>query len=189
MIDGDAIQRLAVQALNISLMFSVGLEIQPSKLRMAARRWRTLLGITAGVVGTFMLLRKRALVGDVVGHSALPGIAVAFLVMEGISPGTGKSLPGLLTGAFVFGLAGAVSVMLIGRYSRIKPDAAMAMTLSVIYGLGAALFTVVQKVPGGNAAGLNTFLNGKTASLVTDDVWLFAGAAVVALTLDRQIVV
>ncbi|MGD9854558.1 MAG: iron chelate uptake ABC transporter family permease subunit [Planctomycetaceae bacterium] len=143
----------------------------------------TVLGITAGIVGTFMLLRKRALVGDVVGHSALPGIAVAFLVMEGISPGTGKYLPGLLAGAFVFGLAGAVSVMLIGRYSRIKPDAAMAMTLSVFYGLGAVLFTVVQKVPGGNAAGLKTYLNGKTASLIADDVWLFTGVAIVVLSL------
>ncbi|MEZ6051455.1 MAG: iron chelate uptake ABC transporter family permease subunit [Planctomycetaceae bacterium] len=142
----------------------------------------TILGITAGIVGTFMLLRKRALVGDVVGHSALPGIAIAFLVMEGLSPGTGKWLPGLLAGAFVFGVAGAVSVMLIEKYSRIKPDAAMAMTLSVFYGLGAALFTVVQKVPGGNAAGLKTYLSGKTASLITDDVWLFAVVAGVVLT-------
>ncbi len=143
----------------------------------------TMLGITAGIVGTFMLLRKRALVGDVVGHSALPGIAIAFLVMEGLSPGTGKWLPGLLAGAFAFGLAGAVSVMLIDKYSRIKADAAMAMTLSVFYGLGAALFTIVQKVPGGNAAGLKTYLNGKTASLIADDVWLFVGVAAVVLTL------
>lgn len=143
----------------------------------------TLLGVTAGIVGTFMLLRKRALVGDVVGHSALPGIAIAFLVMEHLSPGTGKSLPGLLAGAFVFGLAGAVSVMLIGRYSRIKPDAAMAMTLSVFYGLGAALFTIVQKMPGGNAAGLKTYLNGKTAALVAGDVWLFAAVAAVVLVI------
>lgn len=143
----------------------------------------TVLGVTAGIVGTFMLLRKRALVGDVVGHSALPGIAVAFLIMEGIAPGTGKSLPGLLAGAFVFGLLGAVSVMLISRYSRIKPDAAMAMTLSVLYGLGAALFSVVQKVPGGNAAGLKTYLNGKTASLIAQDVWLFSGIAAAVLVL------
>ncbi len=143
----------------------------------------TILGITAGIVGTFMLLRKRALVGDVVGHSALPGIAIAFLIMEGLSPGTGKWLPGLLLGAFTFGLAGAVSVMLIDTYSRIKADAAMAMTLSVFYGLGAALFTIVQRVPGGNAAGLKTYLNGKTASLVADDVWLFMGVAGVVLVL------
>jgi manganese/zinc/iron transport system permease protein len=141
----------------------------------------SVLGVTAGIVGTFMLLRKRTLVGDVVGHSALPGIAIAFLVMEAISPGTGKSLPALLLGAFVFGLAGAICVMLIDRYTRVKPDAAMAMVLSVFYGLGAALFTIVQTVPRGSAAGLHGYLNGKTASLIADDVWLFAGTATMVL--------
>ncbi len=139
----------------------------------------SLLGFTAGVVGTFMLLRRRALIGDVVGHSALPGIAIAFLTMEIFSPGSGKSLPGLLLGAFASGLAGAAGVMLIDRYSRIKADAAMAIVLSVFYGLGAALFTVVQRVPSGNAAGLKSFLNGKAAALVAGDVGLFAAAAVV----------
>ncbi len=138
--------------------------------------------MTAGVVGTFMLLRKRALVGDVIGHSALPGIATAFLVMEMIAPGTGKSLPGLLTGAFLSGLAGAVCVMLIDGYTRIKSDAAMAVVLSVFYGLGAALFTVVQRVPSGNAAGLKYFLNGKAASLLAGDIWLFIGAALLVAT-------
>ncbi len=100
----------------------------------------SLLGVTAGVVGVFMLLRKQALVGDVVGHSALPGIATAFLVMELIHAGSGKSLPGLLAGAFVAGLVGAVCVLLIDRFSRIKSDAALAIVLSVFYGAGAALF-------------------------------------------------
>jgi manganese/zinc/iron transport system permease protein len=141
----------------------------------------SLLGVTAGIIGTFMLLRKRALVGDVVGHSALPGIALAFLLMQIIAPGSGKSLPALLVGAFAAGLAGAVSVLLIDRYSRVKSDAAMALVLSVFYGLGAALFTVVQRVPRGNAAGLQGYLNGKTASLVADDIWLFAAVAAVVL--------
>ena len=39
-----------------------------------------LLGISSGLVGTFLVLRKRALAADVVSHSALPGIAIAFLV-------------------------------------------------------------------------------------------------------------
>jgi manganese/zinc/iron transport system permease protein len=141
----------------------------------------TLLGVTAGLVGTFMLLRNRSLVGDVVGHAALPGIAIAFLTMELLWPGSGRSMPVLLAGAFVSGLAGAVCVMLIDNYSRIKSDAAMAIVLSVFYGAGAALFTIVQRLPRGNSAGLQTFLNGKTASLVTGDVWLFAGIGVVVL--------
>ena len=48
-----------------------------------------LLGVTAGLVGTFTLLRRQALVGDVVSHAALPGVAVAFLAGELVSPGSG----------------------------------------------------------------------------------------------------
>ncbi len=137
-----------------------------------------LLGICGGLVGVFMLLRKRALVGDVVGHSALPGIAIAFIVCEVIAPGTGKSLPALITGAFLAGLAGALCVMVIDRYSPLRADAAMAITLSLFYGLGAALLTVIQRMPTAASAGLNSYLYGKTASIVTSDVWVFGGAAV-----------
>ena len=140
-----------------------------------------LLSATAGVVGVFMVLRRRALVGDVVGHSALPGIVAAFLVMEMIEAGSGKSMPALLAGAFVAGLAGAVSVMLIDRYSRVKADAALAIVLSVFYGGGVALLSVVQEVPSGSAAGLNTLLIGMAASLVSSDVTVFAVVAGVIL--------
>lgn len=141
----------------------------------------TLLGMSGGIVGVFMLLRKRSLVGDVVGHSALPGIAIAFILMEAYQPGSGKNVPILLLGAFIAGLTGAVCVMLIDRYSRVKSDAAMAIVLSLFYGGGTALLTVVQRVPNASAAGLKDFLSGKTASLVANDVWLFAGAAAVLI--------
>lgn len=143
----------------------------------------TLLGMCGGAVGVFMLLRRRSLVGDVVGHAALPGIAVAFLVAEAVRPGTGKSVPILMTGALLSGLCGALCVMLIERWSRLKPDAALAIVLSLFYGAGAALLTVVQRIPSGSAAGLKDYLNGKTASLTADDVWLFAGAAAALLVI------
>ena len=41
----------------------------------------TLLGLTSGMIGTFMLLRKRALMGDALSHATLPGIGIAFIVM------------------------------------------------------------------------------------------------------------
>ena len=53
----------------------------------------TLLGIGAGTVGTFMLLRRRSLIGDVVSHASLPGIAVAFLAVELIHPGAAPIRP------------------------------------------------------------------------------------------------
>ncbi len=145
----------------------------------------SLLGICGGLVGVFMLLRKRALIGDVVGHAALPGICIAFITCEVLAPGSGKNLPALATGAFISGLAGAVCVMLIDRFSPLRSDAAMAITLSLFYGFGAALFTVIQKIPTASAAGLSSYLNGKTASLVTADVWTFG---IAALTLSLLVI-
>jgi len=139
-----------------------------------------ILGATAGVVGVFTLLRRRALIGDVVGHSALPGIALAFLIGELIF-GHGRSLPLLLSGAFLAGLAAAGCVMALDRVSRIRSDAALAVVLSGFYGAGAVLLSVVQQLPTGAAAGLSTYLNGQTATIVAADVWLFACSAAVVL--------
>lgn len=151
----------------------------------------SLLGISGGIVGVFMLLRKRSLIGDVIGHSALPGIAIAFIVTQIISPGSGKNLPVLMLGAFLFGLAGAISVLLIERYSRIRADAALAIVLSLFYGLGTSLLTAITRMPTASAAGLSSFLNGKTASLLAADVWVFAGASllltIVTLALFKEL--
>ncbi|MCC7422147.1 MAG: metal ABC transporter permease [Planctomycetaceae bacterium] len=142
-----------------------------------------LLGMSAGVVGVFMLLRRRSLVGDVVGHSALPGIALAFLVLEIRSPGTGRSFPALLTGAFLSGMIGVGCVTFIRRWTRIKEDAALAIVLSLFFGIGIALFTVIQNLPRGNAAGLGQFIFGTAAALVPADVLLIAIAAALSLAL------
>lgn len=133
-----------------------------------------LLGISGGLVGVFLLLRRRSLAADVVSHATLPGIAVAFLALEALQPGSGKSTPALLVGAFVSGILGLFCTTAIQRYTRIKEDAAMALVLSVFFGMGVALFTVVQSVPSGNSAGLGHFIYGKAASLVAADVKLIA---------------
>jgi manganese/zinc/iron transport system permease protein len=139
----------------------------------------SLLGMAAGVIGTFLLLRKKALIGDVVGHCALPGIAVAFLVIEAISPGGGKNLPGLLLGASLAGLLGAQTVSLIKMFTRVDSDTALAVVLSVFYGAGVALLSAVQRLASGSSAGLKDFLNGQTAAIVSQDVWIFTVASLI----------
>ena len=129
-----------------------------------------LLGISAGLVGVFMLLRKRALLGDVVSHATYPGIALAFIVMETVAPGSGKSLPGLLLGAALGGTAGVLATTAIRRWTRIKDDAALAVVLSIFFGVGVSLFTVIQKLPSGTSAGLSHFIYGKAASMKASDV-------------------
>lgn len=136
----------------------------------------SLLGAAAGIVGSFMLLRRRALLGDAVSHASLPGIALAFIVMTAFG-GTGKFLPGLLLGALATGLLGMGLIILIRRQTRLKEDAALGIVLSVFFGLGIALLGVIQKMKQGHAAGLESFIYGKTASMLASDAWLIAGAA------------
>ena len=128
-----------------------------------------------------MLLRKRSLVGDVVGHASLPGIGMAFLMMEAIQPGTGKTLSGLLIGATISALLGVFCTLFIVKYSRVKEDAALAIVLSIFYGLGISLFTVIQSIPGGSSAGLRDFIFGQAARMVLADVVLIAQASLVVL--------
>lgn len=136
----------------------------------------TLLGIASGLIGSFMLLRKRALLGDALSHATLPGIGLAFLAMTALG-GDGKWLPGLLIGASVSGALGVLAILAIVHGTRIKEDAALGIVLSVFFGLGIAILSLIQRSSAGNAAGLNSFIYGKTASMLWNDALLIAGAA------------
>lgn len=138
------------------------------------------LGMGTGLIGVFMLLRRRALLADALSHATLPGIALAFMVMVAMG-GTGKSLPGLLLGALVTGSLGVGCILLIRRYSRIKEDAALGVVLSVFFGAGVALMGVVQRMRTGHAAGLESFIYGKTASMLTSDALMILVSAVVVI--------
>jgi manganese/zinc/iron transport system permease protein len=91
--------------------------------------------------------------------------------------GEGKSLFGLLLGGLVSGLLGMGLVLLIRRVTRLKEDAALGIVLSVTFGLGVALLGIVQRMRTGSAAGLESFIYGKTASMIAADAWLIAGAS------------
>ncbi len=140
-----------------------------------------LLGVCSGVVGTFMLLRKKALVGDVASHAALPGIGIAYLTVEATWPGFGKSLPWLLAGASVSAVCGVVATNLIQRMRLIKEDAALGIVLSLFFGAGIVLLSVVQEMKTGSAAGLGDFIFGKAASMTAADVCLIAAASAIVL--------
>lgn len=139
----------------------------------------TLLGLAAGLIGTFLVLRKRALLSDTLSHATLPGIALAFIVMT-LLTGDGKQLPALIAGAALFAVIGTLSVLAIQRFSRLKDDAALGIVLSVYFGLGIALMGMATRMDAGNAAGLSSFIYGKTASMLFSDALLIAVTALVA---------
>jgi manganese/zinc/iron transport system permease protein len=136
-----------------------------------------ILGIVSGVLGAFAVLRKQSLLGDAVSHAALPGIALAFLVIGS------KATLGLMGGAFIAGwLATLFMLLVIGR-TRIKQDAALGISLAVFFGFGLLLLTYIQRLPTASQAGLDKYLFGQAATLVGRDVIAMAAMGGVALLL------
>ena len=148
-----------------------------------------LLGVAAGVVGAFALLRKRALMGDALAHATLPGIALAFLAATALG-GDGRSMPVLLLGATLTGVAGVACVQLITRHSRLHEDAAIGAVLSVFFGAGVVLLSYLQSAGRGNVGGLTHLIYGQTAAMSRADALLIgavaAGAILAALLLLKE---
>lgn len=139
----------------------------------------TLLGVAAGVVGNFTLLRKRALMGDALSHATLPGVCLAFMLTT-LAGGDGKSLPVLLAGAAVSGVLGLATIMFIRNATRLKEDAALGIVLSVFFGAGIAALGVAQQMKAGHSAGLESFIYGKAASMGVVDAQLIGIAGLIS---------
>ncbi|MCZ4268716.1 metal ABC transporter permease [Rhodobacteraceae bacterium G21628-S1] len=143
-----------------------------------------LLGAASGITGTFLFLRKRALVSDAVSHATLPGVCVAFLVLVALG-GDGRNLAGLLIGSAVSAGIGLWCMNWLTRNTRLAEDAAIGAVLSVFFGFGVVLLTVIQTLGVGRQAGLEGFLLGSTAGMLYSDALVIAagGAAVLFLIL------
>ncbi len=141
-----------------------------------------LLGMAAGVGGTFLFLRKRALVSDAISHATLPGVALAFIAMVALGS-DGRNLIGLLGGAALSAAVGLLLVTWLSTRTRLAEDAAIGSVLSVFFGFGIVLLTVIQSMSAGRQAGLEGFLLGSTAGMLRSDAMVIAVSAALTLAL------
>ncbi|WP_375552894.1 metal ABC transporter permease [Roseovarius mucosus] len=143
-----------------------------------------MLGVGAGATGTYLYLGKRALVSDAISHATLPGVVLGFMVMVALG-GEGRFLPGLMLGAALSAVLGLLAVTWLTTRTRLHEDAAIGAVLSVFFGFGVVLLTVVQVMDAGRQAGLETFLLGATAGMLRDEALTIAAGGVVVLALVR----
>lgn len=136
----------------------------------------SLLGASSGIIGAFAVLRKRALTGDALSHAALPGLCIAFLLLGE------RNLLAMLAGALASGIVGIAIISALGRFTRLKEDAAIGIVLSVFFGLGIVLLKIIQNMAGvGSKAGLNSYIFGKTAGMTAGDVYVILAASLICL--------
>jgi len=137
------------------------------------------LGVAAGVTGTFMFLRKRALLSDAISHATLPGLCGGFMLMVALG-GTGRALEGLLLGSAISAALGLLAVNFLKSRTRLSEDTAIGAVLSSFFGLGVVMLTLIQNMSAGRQAGLDQLLLGSTAAMLREDAEMIAiGAALV----------
>ncbi len=135
----------------------------------------SLVGLICGLLGCFLVLRRLSLMGDALGHASLPGLAIAFLIVQK------KTLAPLLAGAAATALLAAVLVSTITRNSRTRPDAALGMVMASFFGIGTVLMSYIQTLATGSRSGLSDFLFGNAAAIRTEEVWVLLGLAVLVM--------
>ena len=123
------------------------------------------IGIVAGAVGCFIILRGMSLMGDAISHAVLPGVALSYIL--GIN---------FFIGAIVFGLMASVIITYIKGNSIVKSDTAIGITFSSFLALGVILIGVAN-----SSTDLFHILFGNILAVQDVDKWISIGVALVVL--------
>ena len=94
-----------------------------------------LVAIPCALLGSLLVLRQMAMMGDAISHAVLPGIVVAFFISENLGSLTS------LAGAGVFGLLTAVLVEALRNTGRVKEDSSIGIVFTALFALGVFLIS------------------------------------------------
>ncbi len=140
-------------------------DIQTYEFLQKALFTSVMVGIIAGVLGSFIILRGMSLMGDAISHAILPGVAISY--MMGIS---------YFYGAVTFGLLTAFGIGFITQNSRIKNDTSIGIVFSAFFALGIILIGKAN-----TSTDLTSILFGNVLAVRDSDMWMTLGIGVVVL--------
>jgi manganese/iron transport system permease protein len=146
-------------------MWSILIEPLQSEFIRNAIGVSMMIGVLCPVVGSYLIVQRMALMGDVMAHCVLPGLSIAAFF------GVHRSI-----GAFISSMLGSFFVSWVRSQSRVKVDSAMALTFSTFFALGVTLITVLK-----NKLDLDRFLFGDILTVTLDDIYATAAIALVVL--------
>jgi manganese/iron transport system permease protein len=129
-----------------------------------------IIGIISGVMGTYVVTRGMAFLGDALAHSVLPGVAIAFI-------NGNNSAGGLLAGGMIAGILAAISIGIITRGRRIAEDTAIGIIFAGTLALGIGIISSSRSF----ATDLQHILIGNILGVSQDDIVLMAIMSLIVL--------
>lgn len=124
-----------------------------------------LIAATCGIIGSYVVLRRLAFIGDALAHTALPGVVIAYM--------NGWSLVG---GALAAGILTAVGIGWTARKSNLREDTAIGVIFTAMFALGILLMSRLQSF-----RDLSHILFGNILGVQSQELWLMSAVALVVL--------
>lgn len=131
-----------------------------------------IVGVSAPIMGTYLVQRRLTLLGDGIGHMALTGVAAGWLAAS--AAGATQQDQWAVPGAIIASVIGALAIEFLRSRGRESGDVALAL---LFYG-GIAGGVLLIGLAGGTTANLNAYLFGSLSTVTTMDMWLSLGLAV-----------
>lgn len=120
-----------------------------------------LIGITCGLVGAFIMLRRMSLIGDALAHAVLPGVIIGFMI-------AGKGQAAMFIGAVSAGIITSLMIGFVNRNSRIKEDTSIGVMFTGAFAVGILLVSQLKNVH----IDLTSYLFGDILGVSYDDLIL-----------------
>ncbi|MCT2150601.1 metal ABC transporter permease [Dermabacter vaginalis] len=136
-----------------------------------------LVGLTAPVVGTYLVQKRLSLLGDGLGHVALTGVALGWLAGSIFQLSSSDALA--IPGALVASVVGAVLIEYVREVGHTSRDTALAI---LFYG-GIAGGVVIIQLAGGTSQSLMAYLFGSLATVTHSDLWVALALALAILVI------
>ena len=127
-----------------------------------------LVAAICGILGSFVVLKRLAFIGDALAHASFGGVALAFVLGANI-----------YLGAFVFALATALGIGAISQRGRVSSDTAIGVLFSGTFALGILIISRVESY----TTDLFGYLFGDVLSITESDLWTIAALGLVVLAL------
>ncbi len=119
------------------------------------------IGISCGLIGTYIMLRRMSLIGDALAHAVLPGVVISFII-------AGKSEVTLFFGAVAAGILTVLLIGFVNRNSRIKEDTSIGIIFTGAFALGILLVSQLKQVH----IDLSSYLFGDVLGVSSGDIIL-----------------
>lgn len=128
-----------------------------------------ILGINAGMIGTFLISEKKSLFGDTISHATLPGLTAIFFYTLSKNPFV------LLIAATSSAIFAAMIIDHLEKNSTLKKDTILGIVLATSFGIGTIFLSKIQTIPDAHQAGLTKYLLGNASTLLYQDLAMISG--------------